>query len=719
MAMSRWALFAVMVLASVSPGCSCSKTPTAGSGDGGSPGDGAIVDDGGRLAMLVITPDPATVDVTAGGAPAQQVFTATATVGGHASDVSAQSVWSIDDAALGAMSGATFTSGTTRGGATIVRAVYTTGGGATLEAQAQLIVRFHASSVVNCPGCSAFPGDATPACTGTAAAPTLVYPPDGVLLPPNMNVIEVHFLPGQGNDVFEIDFQNTALDVRVETSCTAVTSSRGYATGGCAYALNQTDWTNLATTARGGEAVKVTVRGAPASGACVTQSDSRSISFAEEDINGGIYYWQSVVQGGVAGKTGGIFRHDFGTTNTAGEPFMTPGTANKCVGCHVLSRDGERMFFGSDDADADDEYGDMHGVLMEVATKTSVSAQLAPGFGTFAPDHKRLLVTDGTGTKNPPVFHRYDGDTGALVNDVAVGSSGTRITHPDWSKDGATVYFVVPGSMLTWGNHKDDTHFAAGSIYKTTYDAVSDSFSAPVALVTSSGPDENNYYPAISPDGQYLVFNRAVGTDVAGHDAFSNPNARLLALTMSGGTPIDMTLANGGTGTGLSNSWPRWSPFIQAYQGKPLLWVTFSSTRDYGLRVQNENVPAAQGGPLVSCYPPDTPEFQCPTGVNCHSDPLPADCNQPQIWMAAVSLSDIELATGDPSWPAFWLPFQDVTAHNHSAQWTEVVVGPPPSDGGVTDGPTCGVQDAACSTANPCCDGYTCDATGICQWVIP
>src|SRR3954466_15574467 len=63
--------------------------------------------------------------------------------------------------------------------------------------------------VVNtaCPGCPAFPGTpvgtlpgfgqlgSTPACTGAGVNPTLVYPNDGALFPPNTNVIEVQFQP--------------------------------------------------------------------------------------------------------------------------------------------------------------------------------------------------------------------------------------------------------------------------------------------------------------------------------------------------------------------------------------------------------------------------------------------------------------------------------------------------------------------------------------------
>src|SRR5262249_27122375 len=108
------------------------------------------------------------------------------------------------------------------------------------------------SHVVGCPGCPCFPGtDCTgtgadagqpTACTGAGAAPTLVYPPDQVLLPPNTNVIEVQFLPGAGNTLFEIDFANAATDVRIITRCNAITNTRGVATGGCAFVLDMANW---------------------------------------------------------------------------------------------------------------------------------------------------------------------------------------------------------------------------------------------------------------------------------------------------------------------------------------------------------------------------------------------------------------------------------------------------------------------------------------------
>src|SRR5207249_4577736 len=132
--------------------------------------------------------------------------------------------------------------------------------------------------------------------------------------------------------------------------------------------------------------------------------------------------------------------------------------------------------------------------------------------------------------------------------------------------------------------------------------------------------------------------------------------------------------------------------------GKHILWVTFSSTRDYGLRVANE------GSQFFNCYPPVSPE----DSSGDHAKPFDPSCTQPQIWMAAITLEDLA-AGGDPSFPAFWLPFQDYNAHNHIAQWVETV---PPT------GP-CQQLGQTCQMTSDCCNGAVCDTTThTCQAII-
>jgi hypothetical protein len=286
-----------------------------------------------------------------------------------------------------------------------------------------------------------------------------------------------------------------------------------------------------------------------------------------------------------------------------------------------------------------------------------------------------------------------------------VPSGGARATQPDYSADGSQVVFVQPASFAFPSyNRTDDNHFTGGSIF--TMSASGGTFGTPTALITSAG--ENNYYPAFSPDGAFVVFNRVPLTGTAGacsntatigscpNDAFSNANARIFIVPAGGGTPVDLANING-SGP-LENSWPRFAPTVQHYKGDTIAWVTFASTRDYGDVVRNSTM--VNGMPQHICYPPESPE-NTSTNKNVIEDP---SCLQPQLWMAAINLS--KASTGaDPSIPAFWLPFQDSTAHNHIAQWVLQLVGPP-SNG---DMGTCVPDGTACSTGGAvCCNGICC-----------
>ena len=568
-------------------------------------------------------------------------------------------------------------------------------------------------------GCPTFPnpGSGT-TCSDPATDPQLVYPPDNVLLPPNMNVIAVQFMPGNNNSFFEIDFENATTDVRLETQCNMVTNTRGAATGGCDFELDPMDWMYVAMHNKGGDPVTVTVRGMPTDMSCVAGSNSRKIDFAEEDITGGIYYWQSMNVNGVAGTTGGIFRKDFGNPDPTPEPFITPNAnLNKCVGCHYLSRDGQKMVLGDDDADSDDELGDDKFFLVDVPTRAFGTKNLSTkGFAAWqGAAHDNFAVSDGAGMSSSPELVFFTGTnttgTGTTETFSAAGLTGKRITNPDWTRDGATMYFTATtvitgittptgcganGQMSCMYNLSHDIHAMNGSIWSVPMTGTT--LGTPTEIITAASTDENNYYPAISGDGTTLIFDRATGTTLATHDAYNNPNATLFAMTMPSGAPV--ALANANLHDTLTNSWPRWAPTTQMYKGKHISWVTFSSTRDYGVRVANE------GSQYFNCYPPVSPED--PSGD--HAKPFDPNCTQPQLWMAAIDL-DAVAAGSDGSFQAFWLPFQDYTAHNHIAQWVDTITMPPPN---------CQQNGQTCSSTQPCCDGSVCDTgSGTCVSNIP
>lgn len=178
-------------------------------------------------------------------------------------------------------------------------------------------------------------------------------------------------------------------------------------------------------------------------------------------------------------------------------------------------------------------------------------------------------------------------------------------------------------------------------------------WSAPTTIVPRA-PGKNHYYPAFSPDNALIVYDESTcpaGTNSDHNcDADSDPSARLFIVkAAAGGTPIALARANAGgkldgATTDLTNSFPKWSPFV--YRNKRagrLFWVTFSSTRNYGLR------------------PPPTP-------FDTSHNPKGS-----LIWMTAVD-PDAALGGTDPSSSAFALPFQDTQTSNHIAQWTRTTM---------------------------------------------
>jgi hypothetical protein len=69
---------------------------------------------------------------------------------------------------------------------------------------------------------------------------------------------------------------------------------------------------------------------------------------------------------------------------------------------------------------------------------------------------------------------------------------------------------------------------------------------------------------------------------------------------------------------------------------------------------------------MHQCYPADAAETPGAT----HSQSFDPACQQPQLWMAPITYT-ANTSAMDPSKAAFWIPYQDMTTHNHMAQWTQ------------------------------------------------
>jgi hypothetical protein len=472
------------------------------------------------------------------------------------------------------------------------------------------------------------------------------------------------------------------------------------------------------------------------------------MSIAEEDLLGTYYYWKSTVS--PAGVGGQIWAKIFGDLKTPEADVTSNSVAATCNGCHSLSRDGSRMVIYSDDNDSDDEYSDVAGSYLDMTTMPNATefpggigakggnggGGQPPGFSTINPQATYYISsngypltavgpTNGSSAGFPVVvpanaFSEWNGQNGAFVGPVPMGAAGTRPTMPDWSIDGTTVVYVQPAGNYKDAWKKDDAHIYGGSLYTAPYTG-NGAFGAPTVFLQSAG--ENNYYPSYSPDQpmSFIIFNRvasmgANATCAGGFcpdDSFSNPAARLMLIQNApNSTPIDLEKANGSPASAplpWSNSYPRWAPFIQSYHGNKILWFTFSSTRDYGIRVLNHKTG------MYQCYPADAAE----TPGAAHKAPFAAACQEPQLWMAPLTFTEAQGASMDPSGVAFWIPYQDITTHNHTAQWTWIPnMVPPPG------APACSCSKVfgACGAANGgcgCCAGMNLVCTGSGQCIQP
>jgi hypothetical protein len=627
-------------------------------GDVGTPGaspdarpDPTVLD---GLESISIEPRGATLLID-GDEPAVAAFTAIGTFDdGRTLDITAHTTFSLADSALGSFSGPELTTGINRGGATRVNA---RAGGVQAGAGLTIVLRKRYAD----PGAD-LPADPEGAFDGApddaAKSPEIVYPAAGVLVPPNLERLEIHLVPSGGAQIFELTFESDTTDVVLYTSCTQPLN------GGCIYQPAPQAWRWIAQSNRGGR-VAMTARAIDPAGAGVGASASQEIVFSHDDIRGAIYYWTTSEVVDAANRTA-IMRYDFASDQREAEIFIEPSqTSGNCVGCHALSPDGTKMFTAA---------GDTGGqvLLTDVATgEPLVPFDSTPrsAYGSWNPAGSQFVGTyslsedkaawDGQRQAGWLSYNLnfFDGNTGQFIETVDLGGTAAQpISQPDWSHDGESIAFIRMGEMA-YGNFDPDTgdcdtpcgsgtHAFAVQARVGYIEREGAGWSQPVYL-SDPEPGENTFFPAFSPDDGLIAFNRSTcvggenGTDCRAH---GDTNATLFVIEPKpGAEPVELARANAPgplDGDVVMNSFPKWTPFTFQRTGEfgtRLHWISFASDRMYGLR--------EPGGEFAGTL----------------------------IWMAGID-PDAAKSGQDPSAPAFALPFQELDTDNHTAQWTETAI---------------------------------------------
>ena len=432
--------------------------------------------------------------------------------------------------------------------------------------------------------------------------PELEYPHDGVTVPRNLDGLAFTWRAPEDTNVSRIRLQSGITDMRIYTQGEEWTS-------------NSEVWATIAASNTSGS-VDLTLEAGRWDGTNLTnvsRGPGMSLTVNRLDARGSVLYWVARSGGGGAGGAAGdIMRIPFGST--VAEAFWSfEDAGNQCVGCHTLVESKDKMVVTHSGVDGNFSVVDISDPDAP-SLALGTAEQRRATFHAAHPDGELLLAVVGGQAKV------YSLNNGSLLQTIETGG---MVSHPDWAPDGNSIVLV-----RVTGTRMNDMNFEGGEIIQLSFDG--SNFGPPEVLV--AGTDEqNNYYPAYSPDGEWIVWNRAVRTEIRNPDGsyhysstcYANPSAELWLMARDGTYQTRLDAANG-IGE-LQNSFPRWGPLPD----DDVLWLAFSSTRSYNVD---------------------------PNG------------GVPQIWVSAIEPEKI-LDGEDPSSTPFWLPAQDSQSDNHLAIW--------------------------------------------------
>jgi hypothetical protein len=431
---------------------------------------------------------------------------------------------------------------------------------------------------------------------GAAPGPSVLYPPDEVVIPSNLA---------------SIVFQWDKAKARARVTISGTSGSLVLLTDGNAAQAPLDAWRRFLV-AEIGQTLDVVVEESDGPGTERVLTE-QTLVLADADLTSTVYYW--------AVDQGRIVRIDADSLEPIAldipydnVPEGGQGTGEvQCRACHYLSADGQTMaftYFG----------GNGPGGVVDT---TDLSTPVIPNrdnrrwnFAALSPDGSFLV------SNYQKRLALRSGSTGDVVGGLG-DLTGIDSAHPAFSPVGDRLAFA---GDLTWQNGSPvswEIDFERSNLYAMDIqlDPANPTAGTPTLLVPSEG--QALYYPSFSPTGALLAYTAGPHSRSANNnvnqpgdlwlaDANATPDA-------SGVPRVKIDRANPGGNSYL----PTFNPKVEGgYR-----WIAFFSRRDYGHVIRGEERPQVwvaaidENADLSSGLDPSHPAFWLP-GQSSDTDNL-------------------------------------------------------------------------------------------------
>ncbi|HEY6940798.1 hypothetical protein [Dokdonella sp.] len=346
-------------------------------------------------------------------------------------------------------------------------------------------------------------------------------------------------------------------------------------------------------------AITLTVRGATYAGGSLTSGpeagSSGAVRIAPVAAQGAIVYWTS------AGAD--TLLRGFRIGDETLKDIVRPADAGAgCVGCHTATPDGTWVGFSAGEGggaglgllSADGQALTPSFISSSAQTLMARPDQDAPAFSAqHWTSGDRIALTMYQSNIIWTDLEAASAAQGAGWGVLARSGESTNAASASFAHTSDTVLYVSTPDPVSTG-----VTVTNGDIHVVPYN--NRAGGTPNTVVATQ---DNEYYPAFSPDDRYIVYNRAPN----GTSSYNNAQAEVYVAPAAGGQPVriaanDPSACTGQTSPGVTNSWPRWSPAASDDAGRRFYWVTFLSTRAGG-PTQIYVAPVVDTGGTLTTYP--------------------------------------------------------------------------------------------------------------------